>query len=37
MVAGHPDRFFGFGQVPPQADGALDEIAPLRPRPGIKG
>ncbi len=27
LVKAHPTRFFGFGQVMPQADGALDEIA----------
>jgi len=28
LVAEHPDRLFGFGQVLPQADGAVAEIAP---------
>jgi predicted TIM-barrel fold metal-dependent hydrolase len=37
MVAAHPDRFFGFGQVLPQADGALGEIARFAAVPGIKG
>lgn len=37
MVAAHPDRFFGFGQVLPQADGALEEIARLGTVPGIEG
>jgi len=27
LVKAHPDRLFGFGQVMPQADDALDEIA----------
>lgn len=27
LVESHPDRLFGFGQVMPQADDALDEIA----------
>jgi predicted TIM-barrel fold metal-dependent hydrolase len=27
LVKSHPDRLFGFGQVMPQADDALDEIA----------
>jgi predicted TIM-barrel fold metal-dependent hydrolase len=27
LVEAHPDRLFGFGQVMPQADDALDEIA----------
>lgn len=27
LVGRHPDRFFGFGQVRPQDDNALDEIA----------
>ena len=26
MVADRPDRFFGFGQVLPEADGALEEV-----------
>ncbi|MEU8861762.1 amidohydrolase family protein [Streptomyces sp. NPDC050982] len=26
LVAAHPDRFFGFGQVLPQADDAIEEI-----------
>ena len=37
MVADRPDRFFGFGQVLPQADGAVEEIARLAAVPGIKG
>ena len=37
LVAAHPDRFFGFGQVLPQADGALEEIARFAALPGIKG
>jgi len=37
MVAEHPDRFFGFGQVLPQADGAVAEIARMAAHPGIKG
>ncbi|GAB7047103.1 amidohydrolase family protein [Catenuloplanes indicus] len=30
LVKAHPDRLFGFGQVMPQADDALDEIARMR-------
>jgi uncharacterized protein len=37
MVAANPDRFFGFGQVLPQADGALEEIARFAAVPGMKG
>jgi predicted TIM-barrel fold metal-dependent hydrolase len=37
LVADHPDRLFGFGQVLPQADGALAEIARLGTVAGIKG
>ncbi|HWI75335.1 MAG TPA: amidohydrolase family protein [Baekduia sp.] len=37
LVAAYPDRLFGFGQVMPQADDALDEIARMARHPGIKG
>jgi len=37
LAADHPDRLFGFGQVMPQADDALEEIAALAKLPGIKG
>jgi predicted TIM-barrel fold metal-dependent hydrolase len=37
LVASHPDRLFGFGQVVPQADGALAEIARIGAQPGIHG
>jgi predicted TIM-barrel fold metal-dependent hydrolase len=37
LVAVHPDRLFGFGQVVPQADGAIEEIARMATLPGIKG
>jgi predicted TIM-barrel fold metal-dependent hydrolase len=37
LVAAHPDRLFGFGQVMPQADDALSEIARMGAIPGIKG
>ncbi|GIM96733.1 amidohydrolase family protein [Paractinoplanes toevensis] len=30
LVKAHPDRLFGFGQVMPQADDALDEITRMR-------
>ncbi|GLY03155.1 MULTISPECIES: amidohydrolase family protein [Actinoplanes] len=30
LVKAHPDRLFGFGQVMPQADDALDEIARMK-------
>lgn len=30
LVKAHPDRLFGFGQVLPQADDALDEITRMR-------
>ncbi|MFI5838173.1 amidohydrolase family protein [Catenuloplanes sp. NPDC051500] len=30
LVKAHPDRLFGFGQVMPQADDALDEISRMR-------
>ncbi|GIF22938.1 putative TIM-barrel fold metal-dependent hydrolase [Actinoplanes tereljensis] len=30
LVKSHPDRLFGFGQVMPQADDALDEITRIR-------
>ncbi|MDP9792212.1 putative TIM-barrel fold metal-dependent hydrolase [Catenuloplanes nepalensis] len=30
LVKAYPDRFIGFGQVMPQADGALDEITRMR-------
>ncbi len=36
LVKAHPDRLFGFGQVMPQADDALDEIARMRDN-GIVG
>ena len=31
LVRRHPDRLFGFGQVMPQADDALDEIRRINP------
>ena len=37
LVAAHPDRLYGFGQIMPQADDAIDEIAALARRPGILG
>jgi predicted TIM-barrel fold metal-dependent hydrolase len=37
LAAAHPDRLFGFGQIMPQADGAIDEIHALAERPGILG
>lgn len=37
LVAAHPDRLFGFGQVLPQQDGAIEEIARMAAVPGIKG
>lgn len=37
LVDRHPDRLFGFGQVLPQADGALEEIARMAAHPRIKG
>lgn len=37
LIAARPDRLFGFGQVIPQADGALDEITRMAAVPGIKG
>jgi predicted TIM-barrel fold metal-dependent hydrolase len=37
LAAAHPDRLFGFGQVLPQQDGAIDEIARMGAVPGIKG
>lgn len=37
LVRANPDRLFGFGQVQPQADGALEEIARMADQPGIKG
>ena len=37
LVGRHPDRLFGFGQVLPQADGAVAEIARMATHPGIKG
>jgi uncharacterized protein len=37
LVAAHPDRLFGFGQVQPQADDAIEQIAELAQRPGILG
>ncbi len=36
LVEKHPDRFIGFGQVMPQADDALDEIARMKDL-GISG
>ncbi|SDT33086.1 amidohydrolase family protein [Actinoplanes derwentensis] len=36
LVKAHPDRFIGFGQVMPQADDALDEIARMKDL-GISG
>jgi predicted TIM-barrel fold metal-dependent hydrolase len=36
LVGRHPDRFFGFGQVMPQADDALDEIEPDRRRRAVR-
>ncbi|GAB7037284.1 MULTISPECIES: amidohydrolase family protein [Catenuloplanes] len=36
LVKAYPDRFIGFGQVMPQADDALDEIARMRDL-GISG
>jgi predicted TIM-barrel fold metal-dependent hydrolase len=37
FVAAHPDRLFGFGQVMPQWDDALERVAELAARPGILG
>jgi predicted TIM-barrel fold metal-dependent hydrolase len=37
LAVTHPDRLFGFGQVQPQADDALDTIAWLGEQPGILG
>ena len=37
LAADHPDRIYGFGQVQPQADDALDTIAWLGEQPGILG
>jgi predicted TIM-barrel fold metal-dependent hydrolase len=37
LVRAHPDRLFGFGQVQPQADGALEEIRRMAGVPGIRG
>lgn len=36
LVKAHPDRFIGFGQVMPQADDALDEIARIA-ESGLRG
>jgi uncharacterized protein len=37
LVAAHPERLYGFGQIMPQADDATDQIAALAQRPGILG
>jgi predicted TIM-barrel fold metal-dependent hydrolase len=37
LAAAHPDRLFGFGQVMPQWDDAVEQIAELAEKPGIKG
>ena len=37
LVAAHPDRLFGFGQIMPQADDAAAQIVALAQRPGILG
>ena len=37
LAAQYPDRIYGFGQVMPQADDAVEQIAELATRPGIKG
>ncbi|MEA2179703.1 MAG: uncharacterized protein QOG77_3000, partial [Solirubrobacteraceae bacterium] len=37
LAAAHPDRLFGFGQIMPQTDDAIDEIGALARRPGILG
>lgn len=37
LVAEHPDRLFGFGQVMPQSDDAVEQIASMAKLPGIKG
>ena len=37
LAAAHPDRLFGFGQVRPQDDDAIEQIAELAQRPGILG
>lgn len=37
LAAAHPDRLFGFGQVMPQWDDAVEQISGLAARPGIKG
>lgn len=37
LVAAHPGRLFGFGQVMPQSDDAVDQIGDLARRPGILG
>ena len=37
LVAAHPDRLFGFGQIMPQADDAIDEIAALAGAPASSG
>ena len=36
LVRAHPDRLFGFGQVMPQADDALDEIQRIKDL-GLRG
>jgi len=37
LAAQYPERIYGFGQVMPQADDAVEQIAELATRPGIKG
>jgi predicted TIM-barrel fold metal-dependent hydrolase len=37
LVAAHRDRLFGFGQVMPQWDDAVEQVAGLAARPGILG
>lgn len=37
LVARHPDRFFGFGQVMPQWDDAEDQIRAFAVHPGMVG
>lgn len=37
LVAKHPDRLFGFGQVMPQWDDAVDQIRTFAAKPGMLG
>jgi predicted TIM-barrel fold metal-dependent hydrolase len=37
LVAAYPDRLYGFGQVMPQSDDAIEQIAAMAQHPGIRG